>query len=241
MEFRTLRADEIECRVQLYNRDKGVSLLLYKDARADMILLDETVGAENWQRSHELINGNLYCNVGIYIKRAEDGGYNEWVWKQDVGTESNTEAEKGQASDSFKRACVNWGIGRELYTAPFIWIPAEKIEWAENGKPKSTFRVTKVDYDLNRRITQLVISTKKGVVYEYNNDIETAETPEKKPKKTTVAKNATTEAVICPVCGKEVKGMTGKKGREYSPAEVLQLCGMCHDCYTLKQITEGKK
>ena len=116
MNFRKLNGDEIDCRVSTVS-EKGVSLLLYKDARVDMRILDETVGAENWQRRHELINGNLFCEVGIYI-----GDRKEWVWKQDVGTESNTEKEKGLASDSFKRACFNWGIGRELYTAPFIWI-----------------------------------------------------------------------------------------------------------------------
>lgn len=102
MNFRLLRADEIDCRISTVS-EKGLSLLLYKDARVDMTILDETVGPENWQRSHELINGNLFCNVGIKCG-------NEWVWKQDVGTESYTEKEKGQASDSFKRACFNWGI-----------------------------------------------------------------------------------------------------------------------------------
>ena len=101
MEFRTLYASEIDCRVSQISQ-KGLSLLLYKDARVDMNLLDETVGPENWQRAHELINGNLFCNVGIWVSRRGDG-YGDWVWKQDVGTESNTEKEKGQASDSFKR------------------------------------------------------------------------------------------------------------------------------------------
>lgn len=109
--FRALEANEIDCRVSTCS-EKGVSLLLYKDARCDMRILDEAVGPECWQRSHEVINGNLFCNVGIKV----DG---EWIWKQDVGTESYTEKEKGQASDSFKRACFNWGIGRELYTAPY--------------------------------------------------------------------------------------------------------------------------
>ena len=107
MQFRTLRADEIECRVGTV-KDSGVSLLLYKDARCDMNILDETVGPENWQRTHEVVNGNLFCNVGIYIARHED--YGDFVWKQDVGTESRTEAEKGESSDSFKRACFNWGM-----------------------------------------------------------------------------------------------------------------------------------
>ena len=154
MDFRTLRADEIECRVATV-KESGCSLLLYKDARADMILLDETVGAENWQRSHEVINGNLFCNVSIFI----DG---KWVSKQDVGTESNTEAEKGQASDAFKRACVNWGIGRELYTAPFIWVNVTPTK-GNNGKLAvyDKFRVTHIAYDDKRNIKELTILNEK--------------------------------------------------------------------------------
>ena len=116
--FRDLRADEIDCGIKVV-KSSGVSILLYKDARVDQNILDETVGPLNWQRSHEMIDGNLYCTVSIFNEER-----NTWVYKQDVGTESNTEKEKGQASDSFKRACFNWGIGRELYTAPFIWINA---------------------------------------------------------------------------------------------------------------------
>ena len=133
--FRELRADEIECRVNTVN-ENGCTLLLYKDARCDMKILDETVKPNNWQRNHVLINGNLFCNVSIYDEDKE-----EWITKQDVGTESYTEKEKGQASDSFKRACFNWGIGRELYTAPFIWIPKEKVNLKEkklNGKTTIT-------------------------------------------------------------------------------------------------------
>ena len=124
--FRDLRADEIDIRVGTVN-EKGVTLLLYKDARVDMDILDETVGSGNWQRTHEVINGNLFCNVGIKL----DG---EWIYKQDVGVESYTEKEKGQASDSFKRACVNWGIGRELYTAPFIWIKDGDVNITKDKK-----------------------------------------------------------------------------------------------------------
>ena len=102
MKFRPLRADEIEVRVQSI-KEKGVILLLYKNARCDMNILDETVGAENWQREHYECKGNLFCRVGI---RCADG----WIYKSDCGAESNTEKEKGEASDSFKRACVNWGM-----------------------------------------------------------------------------------------------------------------------------------
>ena len=132
-QFRALTAGDIECRVSTVS-DKGCSLLLYKDARCDMKILDETVGPENWKSSHELINGNLFCNVSIW-----DEGKKEWVTKQDVGTESYTEKEKGQASDAFKRACFNWGIGRELYTAPFIWIKSGDVTLAQKNGKSTTY------------------------------------------------------------------------------------------------------
>ena len=158
MEFRKLRANEIDCRIATINQN-GLSLLLYKDARVDQRILDETVGAENWQRSHEVINGNLFCNVGIRIMRDDKNG--EWVWKQDVGTESYTEKEKGEASDSFKRACFNWGIGRELYSAPFIWITPNNcsIQQGKNGRfiCYDRFKVVSIAYDDDGNISQLTI------------------------------------------------------------------------------------
>lgn len=147
MKFRDLTANEIECRVQSV-KPNGLILLLYKDARCDMNILDETVHEENWQREHYECKGNLFCRVGI---RFPEG----WVWKSDCGTESNTEAQKGEASDSFKRACFNWGIGRELYTAPFIWIPADKCD-INGGKCFDKFSVEKVIIE-NKRITALAI------------------------------------------------------------------------------------
>lgn len=116
--FRTLNADEIDCRVAQIKKTQngaGLSLLLYKDARCDQNILDETVGPMNWKREHTRDNAN--CIVSIW-----DDAKRQWISKEDTGTESNTEKEKGLASDSFKRSCFNWGIGRELYTAPFIWI-----------------------------------------------------------------------------------------------------------------------
>ena len=125
--FRLLTAEEVECRVAQVNQYMDeCTLLLYKDARCDMNILDETVGPMNWRREHVLIDGQLFCRVGI---REEHENYvTDFVWKEDVGTESYTEAEKGRASDSFKRACVNWGIGRELYTAPTIKVPCTRQE-----------------------------------------------------------------------------------------------------------------
>lgn len=165
MKFRKLKADEIDCRVSTIN-EKGLSLLLYKDARVDQNILDETVGPMRWQRTHQLIGDRLYCTVEIFDK--EFTGSGEWIGKQDVGTESYTEKEKGQASDSFKRACFNWGIGRELYTAPFIWVPAAKTEIiSKNGKPSTydRFTVEEIDYE-GDKISRLVIRGKKGIVFQ---------------------------------------------------------------------------
>lgn len=164
MKFRRLNAEEIDARVASIS-EKGCSLLLYKDARVDQNILDETVGAENWQRSHELIGNNLYCTVSIW-----DEAKQAWIAKQDVGTESYTEKEKGQASDSFKRACFNWGIGRELYTAPFIWIPAGDVKIEDKNGKKSTydsFGVKTIGYDSDGNINKLEIVNKKQhkVVY----------------------------------------------------------------------------
>jgi hypothetical protein len=119
-----LTIEEIEFRVQSINA-KGAIILPYKDARADMNRLDEVVGEVNWQREHKVINGNNYCVVSIWHPEQK-----HWVSKMDVGTESNTEAVKGEASDAFKRACFNWGIGRELYDYPFIFVTLTNEEKA---------------------------------------------------------------------------------------------------------------
>lgn len=164
--FRPLRADEIECRVSTVSA-KGVSLLLYKDARCDQNILDETVGTLNWKRSHQLIGDRLYCTVEIWDEQKQ-----QWISKQDVGTESYTEKEKGQASDSFKRSCFNFGLGRELYSAPFIWINAGSVNLEDyNGKKttKDRFYVTEIKYDKVGNITVLEIANEKTkqVVYSF--------------------------------------------------------------------------
>lgn len=119
--FRKLTAEEIEVRVARCSATE-VELLLYKDARCDMNILDETVGPFRWKRDHKEIKGVLFCTVSIFVPLGVEDGHiiNAWVEKTDCGTVSNMEPQKGEASDSFKRACFNWGIGRELYTAPRI-------------------------------------------------------------------------------------------------------------------------
>lgn len=148
MEFRTLRADEIDCRIGMI-KSTGLSLLLYKDARCDMNILDETVGPFNWKREH--LRDNANCIVSIW-----DEDKHQWVSKEDTGTESNTEREKGLASDSFKRACFNWGLGRELYTGPFIWIKSSDCE-IQGNKCFDRFEVEKIAYDVNKNIIALSI------------------------------------------------------------------------------------
>lgn len=163
--FRNLRADEIECRVSQIN-EKYVTLLLYKDARCDMNILDETVGAMNWMKKYSRDNAN--CSVGIFNK---DRG--EWVWKEDVGTENYTEKEKSIASDSFKRASVCWGIGRELYSAPRIQIDAPLCGvWKKDGKwvTYNHFYVSKIGYDDSDKISSLTIVNEDSgkVIYEFD-------------------------------------------------------------------------
>lgn len=129
--------EEIDFRVQSINKGGYATILAYKDARVDMNRLDAVYGIEGWQKKYDLIDGHLFCSVGVYSEKL-----NQWVWKQDVGTESNTEKEKGEASDAFKRACFNLGIGRELYAYPVIQVALKKDEWELKGdRPVSTWNL----------------------------------------------------------------------------------------------------
>lgn len=203
MKFRLLTADDIEVRVQSV-KPNGVILLLYKNARVDMNILDDEVGAENWQREHYECKGNLFCRVGIKCDTASD----EWIWKSDCGTESNTEAQKGEASDSFKRACFNWGIGRELYTSPFIWVGSDKCK-IENGKCFDRFSVEKILYSEDgKRITGLSIwnDSRKVQAFSWEDgkrDIETPKAP-----------------ILCAACGAEITPVTLKSGGTWTAENV---------------------
>lgn len=164
-EFRLLDADEIEVRVGQGGNSKNpdwCTLLLYKDARCDMRRLDEKFGVYGWKRKHELIGNNLYCTVSVY---KEGIG---WIDKQDVGTPSQTEAVKGEASSAFKRACTCLGVGRELYTAPkVIFINLNRdLEYTSSGRLKTTFHVGMVGYN-KRRISQLIIQDENNVIRWY--------------------------------------------------------------------------
>ena len=186
MAIRLLRADEIECRISQCNQ-YGVSLLLYKDARCDQNILDETFGVMNWQRRHTRENAN--CIVSIW-----DDDKKQWVEKEDTGKESYTEAEKGLASDSFKRACFNWGIGRELYTAPDMFVFSKDLKTLKESYGKWTckdrFKVEDIQH-IKREICYVkILNEKTGSYIEFG-------TPAKEQKKQeTIAKQLITEAKI---------------------------------------------
>lgn len=196
--FRLLRADEIECRVSRCT-EKGAVLLLYKTARTDADLLDETVGSTSWENDFKIVDGVLYGGIGITFPvdiHHDDGSVEHLVktiWKWDAGTESNTEAEKGRASDAFKRAGFKWGLGRELYSAPFVFIPKAKCNIVErNGKFQcfDNFEVVDIAYTEDR-ISYLRIGLNGLTVFEWGD-------PKENP-----------DDRICEVCGRPIKD--GKK------------------------------
>lgn len=191
--FRELRENEIQIRAEQCkaldknNTSAYVVYLLYKDARCDMAILDETVGAMNWKREHSVVNNNLFCKVSIFNEKT-----NDWVSKEDVGVESYSEKEKGQASDSFKRACVNWGIGRELYTAPFIYVKLsqEQFKVSSDGKKEKVIPlldpyVSEIGYNKNREIVKLEITDRKtqNVIYAYGMPKKAPKQVKEEPKK----------------------------------------------------------
>ena len=228
--IRNLRADEIECRPQQVKKSKngsvGAILLLYKDARCDMNILDESYGPMGWRRQHEIIGGNLFCTVSVYDR--ESG---QWIDKQDVGVESNTEKEKGQASDAFKRACVNFGIGRELYTAPFIYVILNADEYYEdrsgNIKTNSNlkFTVAKISYTDNR-ISELEIQdSKRNVRYSMNKPVFTAQPARnaEKPPAREPSPPAQT-GLTCAECGATITKAEGDYSLKYFSRPLCRNC-----------------
>lgn len=158
MNNRLLKSDEIDVKIGSVT-SKGYTLLLYKNARVDMAILDEIYGQNNWQRDHKEVKGNLYCGIGIWDKEKS-----QWIWKWDCGVESAFgDKEKGEASDAFKRAGFNWNIGRELYTAPRIFVSCETYldgkvyKIADDSEKYRKFRVSEISYNDNGEIENLVI------------------------------------------------------------------------------------
>lgn len=218
-EIPLLEAKDIDIRFMNVNkRANGIyaNLLLYKNARTDMRILDEVFGVLGWQRTHEVINGNLFCSIDIW-----DDDKKCWVRKQDVGVESFADKEKGEASDSFKRAGTNVGIGRELYTAPKITVKLADNEWYEkNGKyiPTVSFKLRSIEYNENKEIIQLTLIDKNGNVrFDFKEYTETTD-------------------IFCEHCKSKIVTTKSKNGRDISPQEIsrisLERFGeiLCPDC-----------
>ena len=179
LDFRPLKASEIDVRIgNVAKNGSGFFLLLYKNARVDQTILDETVGQWNWQCKYYQVKNTMVCSVGIFNEER-----NEWLWKDNGGDDDyQAEQVKAELSDAFKRACFNWGIGRELYYSPKIWVNQD----GENDS-KDHYSVKNIEYDTNKRITNLVIvndKTKK-VVFSYGKDTKTAENADLTPKNDT--------------------------------------------------------
>lgn len=230
-EFRLLKPDEIEVRVgQVFNHK--ASLLLYKDARCDMAILDEVYDGR-WQRDHKEVKGNMYAGVAVYDKEL-----GQWLWRWDCGTESNTEKEKGEASDAFKRACVNLGIGRELYSAPLIMVEAETVPDGQRYKLQNKFQfsgcyVSSIDYDKSRKIKALEIVDRKGnSIFKFGTKTKKSGSEKTRPAESSKApESETTSAngLIKPTDAATIKELAEKKG-----SKLLNIC----NAYKVRAIEE---
>lgn len=228
MMFRDLRADEIDVRVASATQN-GVSLLLYKDARVDQDILDETVGPMNWQRGHTRDNAN--CIVSIWDKEK-----NQWIAKEDTGVESNTQKEKGLASDSFKRSCFNWGIGRELYTAPFIWVSANALAKLEpdKGKYKCNDRFSVASINIkDKKIIGLTIrnDTTHKICFDMGSPASAAPPPSE-------------PAHRCARCGRSIEDQRFSSGKIMAAAEIIKNSVSAYGaelCYPCCKIAAAEK
>lgn len=238
LQFRDLLADEIELRVGSTN-DSGFQLLLYKNARVDMALLDEVVGVGNWQREHIILGNDIYCRLGIWNKEL-----NQWVWKTDAGSSGTIEEEKSKASDSFKRAATNFGLGRCLYTAPFVWINTKDKNGKLTGEDKKTCRYSvKIIAYTNHKISRLVIinDKTKDVVYTYGVKGEEQE-PQPKQEEPKVAQANEEKGSIDPNDLQEIRQIIGTYTRDESRTKFFKYVEDNYGAKILEHLTlsQGK-
>lgn len=240
--FRLLNADEIECRISEINKGgKFLNLLLYKTARTDAALLDETFGPFEWQCDYKVIDGKMYCGIGV-------NKGDEWVWKWNCGTESNTEAEKGQASDALKRAGFVWGLGTELYSSPRITVFPDKCDMKEIGgkwRCYDSFSVKLIEYDEKQNIKSLIIfnDSKRCVAFKWGMANDTPQ-EEKPPTEGCKSKKSEDDVPapqadgywVCEKCKKPVTRVQGNGGAFIPPKEVVKISYkrtghvFCADC-----------
>jgi len=127
--MKPLDDSEIELRIGSASALKGFSILAYKTARADVKRLNDVCGLL-WKNRYFYDDKELLCcEISVY-----DNETKQWISRSDVGTESQTEKEKGSYSDAMKRAGFKFGIGAELYEFPFIWVKWDK--WHKNTRGK---------------------------------------------------------------------------------------------------------
>ena len=187
LEFRDLRPEELEVRVgNTLKNQKGETyafqVMIYKTARADMQVLDETLGVFGWKNNYYQVKNTMVCSISIW-----DSEKQQWINKDNGGDDDfNTEQIKAELSDSMKRAGFNVGIGRKLYTLNKLYMV---IEISEENTTKSRYAVQDIEYD-KLGITHIVIintKTKKVVLDQYRKDIgRSAKVPtqaQKEPKK----------------------------------------------------------
>ena len=205
--FRNLTAEEVEARVDNVN-SSGFTALLYKTARTDAKLFDETFGPMNWQCSYRSIDSKMFCEILVW-----DENKGVWISKQNVGVESNYEKEKGQASDALKRAGYTWGCGVELYTQPFIWFPLSGIVLPD--KPRIDFTVDGFECNAEKQITYVKITArfrdklkeKKELTYTFGTPSKASKKPAKQQEDESPATVADDKEsyVECADCHKPIK------------------------------------
>lgn len=214
-EIPLLTIDDIEVKVKQVGKNGAVALL-YKTARVDMAILDEVFGAMNWTDDFREIKGNLYCGIGI--RQDENSPF---VWKWDCGTESRADGEgnekKGEASDSFKRAGFKWGIGRELYTAPFISL---KVPTKLDGKKwvladkYAKFHLSHIKYTADRKISEVEVKDDDGKVVFSTNRKPLNDTPFADKQKDPAPKEEelTPVTFVCDEMANDIYARANKKG-----------------------------
>lgn len=213
-DIRLLRPDEIEVRIQSVNKG-GARLLLFKNARCDMNILDETFGAMNWQRRHTRDNAN--CIISVWDEEKK-----QWISKEDTGTDSDIEPEKGRASSSFKRAASNWGIGRELYTAPDIFVFKSDLKtYTANGdkyRCYDSFEVADITYDGRTIATVTIRNVSTDIVYTFGNKTPT------RPTRKDVEPTTPTQTTVSQANIDVLKSAIEKKG--FNISLVLGMAGV---------------
>lgn len=112
---------EYKWKLQSYTKDKSKAMCVaYIDARMVTQRLNE-VCVHGYHREHFSIGNDVYCRIGLIMP---DGTV---IWRSDAGeSENDTERAKTAASDSFKRAAKEFGLGLFLYELDTVKLPTKQ-------------------------------------------------------------------------------------------------------------------